>query len=277
MDRRRVIKILGLTVAGLTAAGLGAKAYWEDFQTKRRTNLLIAGSAPMISYVNKIIEAFIKSHNHIDISTEKGHSSGALIALERGGIDIAVMDRNLRVEEFDLNDHNYLSGMDGLGIVVHIDSPIKDVSIEQARKIFEGLIVNWKELGGPDAPINVYGRREGSTTRESIEDLLMDGASLSRRIKQLKSAKELSDYVASDPNGIGYISIRTMEDTTRALSINGIVLNEKNLLISLYPLTRPMFLVTNGESTPDIKKFLDFTLSDRGQEVLVETGMLRVR
>ena len=276
MNRRLVLKILGLTTAGLAAAGFGVKAYWEDFQAKHRTNLLIAGSAPMISYVNKITEAFIKTHKNIDVSTEKGHSSGALIALERGGIDIAVMDRNLRVEEFDLNDHNFLSGIDGLGIVVNIDSPIQDVSIEQARKIFEGRIVNWKELGGPDAPINVYGRKEGSTTRDSIEELLMAGANLSRRIKQLKSAKELSDYVASDPNGIGYISIRTMEDTTRALSINGIALNEKNLLISAYPLTRPMFLVTNGESTSDIKKFIDFTLSNRGQEVLVATGMLRV-
>jgi phosphate transport system substrate-binding protein len=277
MDRRRVIKILGLTGAGIAAAGFGAKSYWDDFQAKHRTNLLIAGSAPMISYVNKITEVFLKTNKNIDIATEKGHSSGALIALERGGIDIAVMDRNLRVEEFDLNDHNYLSGVDGLGIIVNQNSAIKNVTIEQARKIFEGLIVNWKELGGPDAPINVYGRKEGSTTRDSIEELLMAGATLSRRIKQLKSAKELSDYVASDPNGIGYISIRTMEDTTRALSINGVALNEKNLLISLYPLFRPMFLVTNGENTSDIKKFIDFTLSDQGQEILVATGMLRVR
>ena len=277
MDRRQIFKILGLAGVGIAAAGFGAKRYWDDFQAQRRTNLLIAGSAPMISYVNKITEAFIKTHKHIDVVTEKGHSSGALIALERGGVDIAVMDRNFSIDEFNLNNQNILSGIDGLGIVVNLDSPIKDISMEQARKIFEGLIVNWNELGGPDAPINMYGRKEGSTTRDSIENILMAGANLSRRIKQLKSAKELSEAVASDPNGIGYISIRTMQDTTRALSINGIALNEKNLLISLYPLIRTMFLVTNGDNTSEIQKFIDFTLSNRGQEVLVATGMLRVR
>ncbi len=277
MDRRRVLKIIGISGTGLAATAFGAKRYWEDFQAKRRTNLLIAGAAPMISYLQKIADAFIKTHKNIDIVAEKGHSSGALIALERGGIDIAVMERNLTQDEFNLTDHNFLAGIDGLGIVVHPESSVKNVSIEQARLIFEGLITNWKEVGGPDAHINMYGRQEGSTTRSSIEDILMAGGLLSRRIKEMKTAEQVSSAVAKDPNGIGYVSVRTMQDITRALSINGIALNEKNLLISLYPLFRPMFLVINGESTSDIDKFVDFTLSDRGQKVLVATGMLRVR
>ncbi len=231
----------------------------------------------MISYIQKIADAFTKTHKNIDIVAEKGHSSGALIALERGGIDIAVMDRNLTQDEFNLTDHNCLAGIDGLGLVVHPESPVKNVTIEQARFIFEGLITNWKEVGGPDAPINMYGRQEGSTTRSSIEDILMAGGQLSRRIKEMKTAEQVSSAVAKDPNGIGYVSVRTMQDITRALSINGVALNEKNLLISLYPLFRAMFLVVNGESTADIDKFVDFTLSDRGQKVLVATGMLRVR
>ncbi len=277
MNRRRVLKIIGITGTGLAAAAFGARRYWADYQAKRRTNLLIAGAAPMISYIQKIADAFIKTHKNIDILAEKGHSSGALIALERGGIDIAVMDRNLSQDEFNLTDHNLLAGIDGLGLVVHPESPVKNVTIEQARFIFEGIITNWKEVGGPDAPINMYGRQEGSTTRSSIEDILMAGGQLSRRIKEMKSAEQVSSAVAKDPNGIGYVSVRTMQDITRALSINGIALNEKNLLISLYPLFRPMFLVINGESTSDIDKFVDFALSDRGQKVLVATGMLRVR
>lgn len=277
MNRRGALKIFGLAATGLTAAAFGAKLYWEEFQSRRRTNLLIAGSAPMISYVQKIADAFSKSHKNIDIVAEKGHSSGAFLALNRGGIDIAVMDRNLTLEEFNLFDHNMLTGIDGLGIVVHPESPIKNLSIEQTRDIFEGLITNWQEVGGPNAPINMYGRQDGSTTRSSIEDIVMAGGLLSRRIKELKSADDVSRAVASDPNGIGYVSVRTMQDITRAVAINGIELNEKNLLINLYPLFRSMFFVVNGDGTPDIKKFIDFTLSDQGQKVLAATGMLRVR
>jgi len=96
------------------------------------------------------------------------------------------MDRNLTQDEFNLRDRNYLAGIDGIALVVHPDSPIKNLSILQAREIFEGLITNWKEVGGPNAPINVYGRKENSTTRSSIEDILMAGGTLSRRIKELK-------------------------------------------------------------------------------------------
>lgn len=277
MNRRRALKIFGITGTGLVAAAFGARAYWEEFQSKRRSNLLIAGSAPMISYVQKIAEAFAKTHKNIDIVAEKGHSSGAFLALNRGGIDLAVMDRNLTLEEFNLFDHNMLTGIDGLGIVVHPESPVKNISIVQARHIFEGLITNWKDVGGPDAPINMYGRQIGSTTRSSIEDILMDGGLLSRRIKEMKSADDVSHAVAADRNAIGYVSVRTMQDITRALSINGVELNEKNLLINLYPLFRSMFFVVNGEPTADVKKFIDFTLSDSGQKVLAATGMLRVR
>ncbi len=276
MNRRGVLKIFGITGVGLAAAAIGAKRYWDNFQAQRRTNLLIAGASPMISYIQRVAVAFTKAHKNIDIVSEKGHSSGALIALDRGGIDIAVIDRNLTQDEFNLTERSILAGIDGLGLIVHRESPIKDLSIVQAREIFEGLITNWKEVGGPDATINLYGREENSTTRSSIEDILMAGGMLSRRVKEFKSADELTQAVTQDIHGIGYISVRTMQDTTRSLTINGAALNEKNLLINLYPLIRPMFLVISGDGTPDIDKFVDFTLSAQGQKVLVSTGMLRV-
>lgn len=277
MNRRRVLKILGITGVGLTAAGVVAKNYWDGLQANLRSNLLISGSAPMASYIKKIADAYTLKRKNIDIVVEKGHSSGAFLALNRGGIDLAVMDRNLNPEEFNLIDHNYLTGIDGLGIVVHPESPVTNISLSNARKIFEGIITNWKDVGGPDATIRMFGRMEGSTTRDSIEDILMDGGVLSRKIKELKSSGDVSKAVAADINAIGYVSVRTMQDITRALSINGVELNEKNLLINRYPLYRAMFLVIKGDGTDSAKKFIDFSLSEQGQKVLADTGMLRVR
>ena len=276
MNRRRLLKIFSITGTSLAAIAWGSKLYWDDYQTSRRSNLLISGAASMVSYVQRVADAFSKLHKNIDIVAVKGHSRGALIALRRDGIDLAVMDRNLSLEEFNLTDHNILTGIDGLGIVVNIESPIHNLSSLQVRDIFEGRITNWKEVGGPNTQINVYGRREGSTTRASIEDIVMSGGTLSRKTKEMRSADELSKAIAHDKSGIGYISVRTMQDTTRALSINGIALNEKNLLISLYPLVRPMFYVVNGEATPDLKKFIDFTLSKSGQKILADMGMVNV-
>jgi len=76
MDRRRALKIFGMTATGLVAVAFGAKRYWDDFQAKRRTNLLIAGSAPMISYIQRVAASFIQSHKNIDIVTERGTLQG---------------------------------------------------------------------------------------------------------------------------------------------------------------------------------------------------------
>ena len=277
MQRRHVLKWLTLTGIGLGAAALSTRFYSKLLRSEERTNILIAGTGTMAPYVKMLGQAFSKNNTHVDITIEKGHSRAGLIALQQGGVDIAMMSHDLGPKHSNLNTHNALIGIDAIALVVHPDSAVSQISMLQARKVFEGHITSWMELGGRDARINLYGRTERSTTRESMDSMLMDGEIMSRQIKEFDSPKNIKQAVSTDINGIGYLSARNVSDEIKVLEMNEIVLEEKELYLKQYPLTRDLFLVFNDDVTPIAKQFIDFTLSEAGQKILAEAGLLRVR
>jgi len=272
-----VLKWLTFTGIGLGAAALSTRYYSKLLNSEQRTNLLIAGVGTMVPYVKMLGQAFSKTHTQVDITIEKGHSRAGLIALQQGGVDIALMSHDLSSNDTNLNIHNALIGIDAIALVVHPDSAVSQISMLQARKVFEGHITSWMELGGRDARINLYGRTERSTTRESMDSMLMDGEIMSRQIKEFGSAKDLKQAVSTDTKGLGYLSARNVSDEIKALELNETELEEKELYLKQYPLTRDMFLVFNDDVTPIARKFIDFTLSVAGQKILAEAGLLRVR
>jgi len=107
--------------------------------------------------------------------------------------------------------------------------------------------------------------------------MLMGGGVMSRQIKEFGSAKDLKQAVSTDTKGLGYLSARNVSDEIKALELNETELEEKELYLKQYPLTRDMFLVFNDDVTPIARKFIDFTLSVAGQKILAEAGLLRVR
>jgi len=277
MNRRQLFKWITVAGASVTAAAVSTGLYWKQLKSEQRINLLIAGAAPMVPYVRMLAQAFNREHSHVDIVIEKGHSRAGLIALEHAGIDIAMMSQDLAPNENYLNIHNALIGIDGIAIVVHPDSPITGLSTIQAREVFEGIITNWKELGGSDARIHLYGRNESSTTRASIENILMDGGLISRQMKELGSARDVAREVSNDVHGIGFLSVRNLTDALKALEIDGALVEEKDLYLKKYPLTRDMFLAYGTDISPIASKFIEFTLSEHGQKILADAGLLRVR
>ncbi len=277
MNRRQLFKWGSIVGASLATAALSTGVYWKQLKNERRTNLLIAGAAPMVPYVGMLAAAYSQSHPHVDIVIEKGHSRAGLIALQHGGIDLAMMSRDLAANENHMNIHNVLIGIDGIALVTHPDSPISSLSTLQAREVFEGIITNWKELGGADARIQLYGRGDGSTTRASLENILLDGGLLSRQMKELATARDVARAVSTDIHGLGFLSVRNLTDALKALDINGAPVDEKELYLKNYPLTRDMFLVYGSDLSPTASSFIDFTLSGTGQKILADAGLLRVR
>jgi len=277
MNRRSLFKYLTATFVGLTAAGSTATYFWSRTKNKSRVNLLIAGSAPMAPYIQKVAHEFSKAHANVDIVIEKGHSRAGLLALQRGGVDIAMMDRDLTTKESSLSTRSQLVRMDAIALVVHPDSPVSKITEQQARLAFEGEITNWKELGGQDAKINLYSRVDRSTTKTSIEDILMAGGLISPAAIELETARDISNAVANDVNSLGYLSLRNLNGKTKALEISNTAVSEQAILVGTYPLTREMFFVETIDSAPITKQFIDFTISPKGQAILVDAGWLRVR
>jgi phosphate transport system substrate-binding protein len=275
MNRRLALKGLGLSIFSSLIAG-GAY-YFTRVGTPQRTQLLIGGSTIVFRFMEKLANAFSKKNSDVDLLVEGGHSYGGFIALDHGTIDIAMTSSDFIPDELNLNFRSYLIGMEAVAIVVHPNSLVNSISIDNARRIFEGKIKNWNEIGGPNAPIKIFSRLDGSTTKITIEQILLGGDSVNERFKELSSSKEMAQEIALDPLSIGFLTSRNFTSKIKPLEIDGVGINTKTLLLGLYPLMRQMYLVARDDASPVTNKFINFVLSNSGQTLLADSDVVRVR
>ena len=276
MNRRRVLIILGsLGAAGL--AGTAGYEYWTYRQLTLRRNLLIAGSRAAEEFVQAAAKEFSRANPDMDIVVEGGNATAGLLALQRDSISLAIMSRDLTTAEDRPNLHSTLIGMEGVAIVTHPSMPVESMTLGQVRGVLAGEIANWSEVNGPDAPIVLFGRIQGSSARATIEEVLMRNKAFARSMRLMESAKLLNMAVAADPMALGFVNGRNLDGTTKALAIDGHDINEKNVLLRRYPLTRDLYLVMNSEGSDDATRFVQYCVSRNGQTLMASLGLNMVR
>jgi phosphate transport system substrate-binding protein len=275
MNRRQLLRniAIGAGVGGAALAGLIAYPY---LLASAKKELMISGSTAVTRFVALLIAPFIEKHPLVKVSLEGGGSFVGLVTLDNGGIDLAMMSRDLNFAEFNLDVHSHLIGIEGIAIVVHPDMKINNISLVQLNGILEGTISNWEQLGGPNKKINVYSRNEGSSTRAFVEDEILRGAKFARDAKVTDSAVALSDALSQDPYGIGYLTNKNLSNKVKAVAVDGVEISDKTLLLKLYPLCRDMFLVNKNSASQIAKDFVQYTLSAAGQEIFVKNGLTQV-
>ena len=276
MNRRRVLIILGsLGAAGL--AGTAGYEYWTYRQLTLRRNLLIAGSRAAEEFVQAAAKELSRANPDMDIVVEGGNATAGLLALQRDSISLAIMSRDLTTAEDRPNLHSTLIGMEGVAIVTHPSMAVESMTLGQVRGVLAGEIANWSEVNGPDAPIVLFGRIQGSSARATIEEVLMRNKAFARSMRLMESAKLLNMAVAADPMALGFVNGRNLDGTTKALAIDGHDINEKNVLLRRYPLTRDLYLVMNSEGSDDATRFVQYCVSRNGQKLMASLGLNMVR
>jgi phosphate transport system substrate-binding protein len=169
---------------------------------------------------------------------------------------------------------------DALAVMVHKSNPVNNVSLDQIRKIYTGKITNWKELGGNDAPIEVYVRNgKISGVGRTLRELVFydyDQEFRAPHLKVEKSTGPLEKAIAGDAvNGIGISGISSARKrNVKLLKLEGKEPSYQHIKSGDYLLYRPLYLVTNlyNLDKPEIKQFADFVHSDEGREVIRKAG-----
>lgn len=260
------IAALTLALACLTAPGCGeqesgAPSSGDGLQGK----LVLSGSSTVAPLAGQIAKRFEQRHRGVRVDVQAGGSSRGIADAKRGTADIGMASRALTPDETGLTAHTI--AIDGVGIIVHRDNPVRSLSDEQVRDIFTGRVTRWAALGGDDAPITVVNKADGRATLA----VFLDYFSLSSR--DIKASIIIGDNqqglrtVAGDVNAIGYVSIGTADhEIGRGLSIRllptgGVQATAANVRNGLFPMTRPLNLVTHGEVTPLAQAFIDFARS----------------
>jgi len=236
--------------------------------------IIIAGSTSVEPFADKWAEVYMEKFPNIIVNVQGGGSSAGIQAAESGVADIGTCSRELQPEEKDLN--KIIVAYDGLAIIVNSTNNIGDLTIEQIKQIFAGQIRNWQEFGGKDKVINVVTREEGSGTRGAFQELVMKKNRIFKGAIVQDSNGTVREIVANDPNAIGYISLGLVNDKVKALSLDGIIATDENIINKRYSLVRPFLFVTKNTPTGEVKNFIDFVLSQEGQGLIKEEGLISV-
>lgn len=243
--------------------------------------LSIAGSTSVQPLAEALAEAFQARYPKVEVDVQGGGSSVGVKSAGQGTVDIGTASRDIKDSEKQEFPDLVVTTIarDGIAVIVHPDVKVDNLTKEQVRDIFAGVITNWKEVGGADRPIVVVSREEGSGTRGAFQEMVMGGEEppiVETAILQ-PSSGALRTTVASTPDSIGYISFGYLDNSVKAIAIGGVKPTVENALNGTYPVVRPFNFVTRGEPTGLVKFFINFVLSSDGQQIVADEGYIAVK
>ena len=231
------------------------------------------GSTSMESVVKILSEAFSQENPEVEVKySGSGSGAGVTSAIE-GTADLGLASRELKAEEEEQGAVAHVVALDGVAVVVNPENGVEDLTVEQIAKIFTGEITNWKDLGGADAEIAVYGREAGSGTRGAFEEIVgvVDSC---KYLNEYSSTGDVIGNVASNPNAIGYASLSAVGDTVKAVKVGGVECSEATVQDGTYAIQRPFIMITKDgtQLSEAAQAFLDFATSEAVGDLIKQAG-----
>lgn len=252
------------------------------------TKITVKGSDTMVILSQKWAEIYMKKHPETTIQVTGGGSGVGIAALINGSTDIANSSRPIKPTELEKIKTKYKkSGIeiacakDGLSIFLNKANGVNELSIQQLGDIFSGKITNWKEVGGADAKIQLYGRESSSGTFEFFKEHVVK-TDFSPTCQTLPGTAAIINAVKKDKYGIGYGGAAYAEGVKdckvkKDAKSKGVLPTAATIKNKTYPIARYLFMYLKSKPTGDTKAFIDWILSPEGQKVIVEVGYYPVK
>lgn len=236
----------------------------------------MVGSTSMEKFANALSEVFMEKYPKVTLQAEFVGSGAGVEAAANGTAQIGNASRNLKDEEKAKGVVENIVAIDGIAVVVDKENAIEDLTKEQLMAIYSGEITNWKDVGGSDAPIVVVGREAGSGTRGAFEEILK----LEEKCKysnELDSTGAVMAKIGATKGAIGYVSLDVINDTVKAVKLEGVEPSADNIKSGSYFLSRPFVMATKGEIAAQdevVKEIFAFIYSDEGSQLIESVGLI---
>ena len=248
------------------------------------TSVTLKGSDTMVILGQRWAEDFMKEHAGTTIQVTGGGSGTGIAALINGATDICESSRSMKDAEMaDVQSKRGAPAvetrvaLDALAIYVNEKSPLKEISIPAVQKIYLGETKNWKELGGPDHAIILYGRENNSGTYGYFKEHVLQNKDFAASVQTLAGTSAVVNAVKGDPYGIGYGGIAYLEGI-RALSVKkddsspAVKASIDTAQDGSYPISRFLYFYTAGPAAGTAKDFISWVLTPTGQKVISDVG-----
>ncbi len=241
--------------------------------------LTMAGSTSMEKLANAFAESFMENNSGVTVTAEFTGSSAGVESLLAKSVDIGNASRTLKDSEKESGAVGNVVAIDGIAVAVHPDNAATNLSKEDLTAIYKGEITNWSEVGGADEPIVVIGREAGSGTRGAFEEIL-EVEDQCKYALELDSTGTVIAKVAATSGAIGYVSLDMIDDTVKALQLDGVEATAENIKASKYFLSRPFVMATNGdieEQNEIVKAFFEYIYSEEGTQLIESLGLISTK
>ncbi len=279
--------ITGMMLMTVTGCG-GNQTASEGQETAEGMSgtVVIAGSTSVQPLSEVIAEEFMNKNTGVVVEVQGGGSGQGIKSITEGISDIGSLSRNVKDEEKSEISEEITIAMDGIAVVVNHKTKIEDLTIDQIKDIYTGKITNWSEVGGENEEIVVVTREEGSGTRGAFTEITgvlskdasgteVDGTTVNALVQPSTGA--VKHTVANTPNSIGYVSLGSMDNSVKAVKVEGIEATSENVIAEAYKISRPFIYVTGGEISAEAQAYIDFALSEDGQNLVQENGFIPVK
>ncbi len=241
-------------------------------------SIATGGSTSVEKVIGALSEAFMEEYTDVDITYDPTGSGAGITGAQDGTLDLGLSSRSLKAEEKEKGMTETTFALDGIAIVVNSENTVEDLTLEQIKELATGEITNWSEVGGIDAPVVLIGREAGSGTRDGFESIV--GVEDSCKYEQeLTSTGAVMAGVASNPNAFGYVSLSAVDETVKAVTVDGVAATEETVQDGTYKIQRPFVFVTKEgeELSPQAQAFVDFATSDAAKDLITNAGAVPLK
>ncbi len=238
-------------------------------------DLSIAGGTAHIPVMKEAAKRIMTHNPDISITVAGGGSGVGVQKVGEGLVDIGNTGRPISAQEKE--KYGLLSfafAIDGVGLAVHPDNPVRDLTSEQVQAVFGGEITSWKDLGGPDRAINLYTRDEASGTRKVFWKKALGKGNIAVKANVVPSNGAMKVAISRDKAAIGYLSIGHMDDSIARVAIDGVSPTQENAVEGSYTVLRKLYMNTKGEPSPMAQAFIDYVQGPAGAEIVSKSGFI---
>nr|WP_320160227.1 phosphate ABC transporter substrate-binding protein [uncultured Methanoregula sp.] len=252
--------------------------------TGQKQTITISGSTTVLPIVQKAADQYMAAHPDADIQVSGGGSGVGIQAIGAKTVDIGMSSREVTKDEMKKYPDFVVTSVaqDGIAVIVNPANTIQYITLDQAKNIYLGKITKWSEINGAGVPgtnnqIVVVGRDSASGTRTYFDETVLLKATPTSKMLEKNSNGAVTQTVAQTPGSIGYVSIGFVSKDVKALPIwynaNKIIpASLDNVKTKTYPVSRDLYVITNGQPSGLAGDFIKYILSSDGQKIVSDEG-----
>lgn len=261
-----------------------ALTVWFMAPASAQEALLLDGSTGMIPLAKALASAYEQQVGGVKVEIGQGLGTGPrLRALAEGRIHIALASHGLRPEDLQRDQLQVVEVARGaIVFAVHASVPTAGLSEAQLCDLFSGRTRNWRELGGPDQPVQVFIRPPAEVDPEVVRSKIPCFAQLREvdTAKVMARGGDMAKALAETPHAIGMTSMTVVEQSggrIKALMLGDVAASPENVRSGRYGLTRDYFFVVKAPETAPVARFVNFVRSSPGDAVIRDSGAIPAR